>query len=195
MRNPFRLKNLRLRFLPFYLAGGALLLVVRPEPVGGWIGLVCIFVGALLRSWGAGHLVKSERLTVTGPYAWVRHPLYLGTLLVGVGFALMLGGWLSLAILGAFLSWFLLGYFPRKERSESSRLEELHGSVFCDYRAAVPALIPRLHAWRPEQPGVRLGDSELRWSLDRYSENNELGTLLGLLAGVACLGLRTWWVQ
>jgi protein-S-isoprenylcysteine O-methyltransferase Ste14 len=195
MRNPFRLKNLRVRFLVLYLAGCALVLFVHPEPVAWWVGLVGIVAGALLRGWGAGHLVKGERLTITGPYAWVRHPLYLGTLLVGVGFALMLGGWLSLAILGIFLLWFLLDYFPRKERSESSRLEALHGAVFSDYRAAVPALIPRLHAWRPRQSGARICGSELRWSLERYSENNELGALLGLLAGVACFGLRMWWVQ
>ena len=64
MRNPFRLKNLRLRFLPLYLAGCALLLVVRPEPVAWCIGLVGILAGALLRSWGAGHLVKGDRMTV-----------------------------------------------------------------------------------------------------------------------------------
>ena len=193
MRNPIRLKNLRPRFLPFYLVAGGLLLFVRPEAAAYLAGLAAVLAGVLLRTWGAGHLVKSERLTVTGPYAWVRHPLYAGTLLVGVGIALMPGGWLSLAMLAVFLAWFLLAYFPRKEHSEAARLEALHGRVFADYRAEVPALIPRLRAWRPAAPDGQPGDP-LGWSLDRYSENNELGTLLGLIALSICFGLRTWLV-
>ncbi len=193
VRNPIRLKNLRPRFLPFYLVAGVLLLSVRPEPAAYLAGLAAVLAGALLRTWGAGHLVKSEHLTVTGPYARMRHPLYAGTLLVGVGFALMPGGRLSLAMLAVFLVWFLLAYFPRKERLEAARLEELHGRVFADYRAEVPALIPRLQPWRPAGADRQPSDP-LRWSLARYSENNELGTLLGLIAFSICLGLRTWLV-
>jgi protein-S-isoprenylcysteine O-methyltransferase Ste14 len=190
VRNPIRLKNLRPRFLPFYLVAGVLLFAVRPEPATYLAGLALVAIGALLRGWGAGHLVKSERLTLTGPYAWMRHPLYAGTLLVGVGFALMPGGWPSLAMLTVFLLWYLLGYFPRKERSEAARLEALHGRAFEDYRAQVPALLPRLRAWRPQAAGCAA--DRQRWSLDRYSENNELGTLLGLIALSLGFGLRTW---
>ena len=128
MRNPIRLKNLRPRFLPFYLVAGVLLLCVRPEPA---------------------------------------------------------------AYLAVFLAWFLLAYFPRKEHSEAARLEALHGRVFADYRAEVPALIPRLQPWRPAVAD-RLSSDPLRWSLARYSENNELGTLLGLIACSIGFGLRTW---
>jgi protein-S-isoprenylcysteine O-methyltransferase Ste14 len=193
VRNPIRLKNLRPRFLPLYLVGGVLLFYVRPEPATYLAGLAAVGVGALLRTWGAGHLVKSECLTVTGPYAWMRHPLYAGTLLVGLGFGLMLGGWLSPAILGVFLLWFLLVYFPRKERSEATRLEGLHGRAFAAYRAEVPALVPRLRAWRPAAADGWPGDRR-RWSFDCYSENNELGTLLGLIACCVGFGLRTWLV-
>jgi len=194
MRNPFRVKNLRVRFLPLYAAAVLLLFVVRPRPVEYGVGLLAILAGASLRTWGAGHLVKSESLTFTGPYAHVRHPLYLGTLLIGSGLAVMLGGAWALLLLVLFLPWFFLRYFPRKERSEAARLEALHGSAFREYRAAVPALLPRLSAWTPGPAAGARADAGRRWSLDRYSENNELGTLLALLALAAAFGVRTWMV-
>ncbi len=190
MRNPVRLKNLRMRFVPFYVAGFALLLWVRPTPVEYLAGLVAVIPGAALRSWGAGHLVKTTNLTITGPYARMRHPLYVGTLLCGTGIAVMLGGWWGLGVLGVFLPWFFLAYFPRKERVESARLEALYGDAFARYRAEVPALLPRLIAWTPSLQAAALGDASRRWSLDRYWENNELGTLLALLACVLVFGIR-----
>jgi hypothetical protein len=115
-------------------------------------------------------------------------------LLVGAGISLMVGGWWALAVLAVFLPWFFLRYFPRKERTESARLEEHYGPAFTTYRAAVPALLPRWHAWSPA-PDALPGDSAARrWTLDRYSENNELGTLLGVIACVAAFGLRTAYV-
>ena len=194
MRNPFRVKNLRVRFLPLYTAAVLLLFVVRPRPVEYALGLFAILAGAALRTWGAGHLVKSASLTVTGPYAHLRHPLYLGTLLVGSGVAVMLGGIFAVGLLALFLPWFFLRYFPRKEGSEAARLEELHGIAFCEYRAAVPALLPRLAAFDPG-PAVReRTNADRRWSLERYSDNNELGTLLALLALAVAFGVRTWMV-
>jgi protein-S-isoprenylcysteine O-methyltransferase Ste14 len=190
MRNPIRLKNLRSRFIPFYLAGAVLLWLVRPEPLAYAAGLVAVLSGAALRSWGAGHLVKTDELTVTGPYARVRHPLYLGTLLVAVGFALMVGSWASLVALAIFLPWFFLSYFPRKEEAEARRLETRYGEAFTAYRAEVPALFPRLHPW---VPAGRAG-APARWSLDHYSTNNELGTLLALVLCVTLFGLRAWMV-
>lgn len=196
MRNPIRVKNLRLRFAPLYLAAVALLFVVQPGASVYAAGAALIVLGAALRSWGAGHLVKTEQLTVSGPYAFLRHPLYLGTLLAGVGVALMAGGWWAAGVLTFFLPWFFLVYFPRKEASESVRLEGCYGEAFREYRAAVPALLPRL---TPFEPSLALEDlafsdrhwSDRHWSLARYSKNNELGTLLGLVALVVLFGIRT----
>ena len=121
----------------------------------------------------------------------MRHPLYAGTLLAGAGFGIIAGGLLTLAILPTFAIWFFVSYFPRKERSESSRLAQLYGEGFTAYRDAVPALFPTLSPWRPADLSVGLGDPELRWSLERYTENNEFGTLLALLVGLLAFGART----
>ena len=92
MRNPVRLKNLRLRFLPAYAIGGCALWLSRPSAPGLALGLLFVLGGAALRGWAAGHLIKTDAFCVAGPYAHLRHPLYCGTLLIGVGFALMLSG-------------------------------------------------------------------------------------------------------
>ncbi|MGE4606300.1 MAG: isoprenylcysteine carboxylmethyltransferase family protein, partial [Myxococcota bacterium] len=168
-----------------------LLFWVRPTLSEYLVGLVAVLLGAALRTWGAGHLVKTTSLTISGPYAWVRHPLYVGTLLCGSGIAVMFGGWWALGVLAVFLLWFFLVYFPRKERLESARLEALYGEAFARYRSEVPALRPRLATWRPSPQDTPVGgDPSCRWSLERYSENNELGTLLALLACMVVFGVR-----
>ena len=187
MRNPIRLKNLNLRFLPWYAIGLAVLILHRPAPTSLWAGLPLLVLGTALRSWGAGHLVKNDALTTTGPYAHLRHPLYLGTILIGTGFAIAVGGWIGVGVVAVLWPWFALRYFPRKERIEGERLEVRYGSRFAAYRAGVPALWPR---WRPwsgrDMPDSRPGG----WTLARYSENNELGTLLAVVAGWSAFYLR-----
>jgi len=189
MRNPIRPKNLSLRFVPLYLAGGALLILFPPAAERFVWALPPIVLGVLLRGWGAGHLVKNHELTISGPYAHLRHPLYLGTLLVGTGFGLLVGGWMALVVLACLWPWFALRYFPRKDRSESARLESLYGERFARYRAAVPALRPRLGPWR--EAGAKASARE--WALERYSDNNELGTLLAITGGVLVFWLRCRW--
>jgi protein-S-isoprenylcysteine O-methyltransferase Ste14 len=190
MRNPIRLKNLSLRLAPLYAA--AILLIALSEI--RWpalcLGALPIAAGLLLRSWGAGHLVKNERFTVSGPYAYLRHPLYLGTLLVGLGYALALGGWTSLVGLALVLPWFFLSYFPRKERVEAERLERLYGGDFVRYREEVPALLPRLQAWEPAADGPPMEAPEPRWSARCWDANNEQGTLLAVIAGLCLMALR-----
>ena len=189
MRNPIRLKNLNARFLPLYLAGVALLVFYPPQREIIARVLPLIGLGVWLRGWGAGHLVKNDELTVSGPYAYLRHPLYVGTILIATGFAIAVGGGLSLLALVVIWPWFALRYFPRKERSESLRLETRYGERFIRYHEAVPALVPRLRAWADqEERGIEA--SHRGWALDRYSDNNELGTLLAVLAGVIVFWLR-----
>jgi hypothetical protein len=166
-------------------------------------------MGLVIRSWGAGHLVKNDLLVRSGPYAYVRHPFYLGTLCIGVGFAAMLGGYSAAAALAVLLPWFFGFYFPRKERLEAQRLAGLYGEAFERYRAAVPALWPMRGPYvpspapSPPRSGER-ADNETaratesqeplpaeseRWSWARYDGNNELGTLLACLAGLAVVGV------
>jgi len=189
VRNPFRVKNLHLRFLPAAIAGVALLAWSRPQAASVAAGAPLVLAGLALRAWAVGHLVKTERFTVTGPYAYVRHPLYLGTLAIGVGAALMLGGWPACAGIAAVAGWFGWSYLPRKERAESERLLARHGEAYARYRREVPALVPRLVPWRPgEAAPVEAGDGS--WRLERFDANNELGTLIAVGVAVSLIGLR-----
>ena len=190
MRNPIRLKNLKLRFALLYGLGILAVIFLRPHPLSIGVGGGLVILGAALRGWGAGHLVKNNCLTVTGPYAHLRHPLYAGTLLVGTGFVLIAGGPASLLLMAVFLPWFFMLYFPRKERIESERLVLLYGDRYACYRDAVPALLPAFRAWRPRVDEVVGEEFSRSWNSQRYVDNNELGTLIALLAGLLVLALR-----
>lgn len=158
--------------------GLAWLALAEPSPASLAAGGLVAALGAALRVWGAGHLVKTDLLAVTGPYAHLRHPLYAGTLLAVLGLAAA-AGWRSFALVVAvFVPFFGLYYLPYKERIESARLESRHGEVYARFHRAVPALWPRLRAWRPapvaEAP---------RWSGARFHANHEAGVTLAITVG------------
>ena len=187
MRHPFRRKTLSPRLLPVYALAALLFWMARPTPLGFCMGLVLITAGEALRVWGAGHLVKNDVLTLTGPYAHVRNPLYAGTLLIGLGFALAAGGVAGRIVLPVGIALFFLYYFPYKERIESARLERFYGAPYTRYRAAVPALLPAVSAWRPDGETGAVG---FAWSAERFAGNDESGTLLAVVIGVVALALR-----
>jgi protein-S-isoprenylcysteine O-methyltransferase Ste14 len=182
MEWPSPKKVLRLRLVPAYVLGALGLWLADPRPLGFALGLVLVAGGEGLRAWGAGHLVKNDTLTVSGPYAWLRHPLYAGTLLIGLGFIAMAGGpvlWLlPLGIL-----FFFLYYFPYKDRIESARLERLYGEPYALYRAAIPAFLPAASPWRDV-------GAPRPWSAGRFHANNEGGTAFAVALGVAVLAVR-----
>ena len=187
MRHPFRRKNLSPRLLPLYALAIAGFLLARPSPASFLLGSLLVAAGAVLRFWGAGYLVKNDRLTLAGPYAHLRHPLYAGTLCLALGFGVIASGWALVLVLGAFLPLFFLYYLPYKERVESARLEQRHGSAYTEYRRAVPALIPSLSPFTPSQGAAASG---ARWSLQRLRDNDETGTLLGIGVALLLLALR-----
>ena len=188
VRHPFRRKNASPRLFPFYAIIAMLFWVARPTPYSFALGLPLLVAGAALRIWGAGHLVKTDRLTVTGPYSHLRHPLYAGTLLVALGFGVASGWWgvglVALAVLPLFFGY----YLPYKDRVESERLVDRYGDDYAGYRAEVPALIPRWHAFSP--PRGWSHDAEGVWRWERFHENDEFGTLFGIFVGLALLLMR-----
>jgi protein-S-isoprenylcysteine O-methyltransferase Ste14 len=188
VRHPFRRKNLSPRLLPYYLIAALVLLLAEPTPLYFGLGTVVVCAGAALRAWGAGHLVKNDRLIVAGPYAHLRHPLYAGTLLLGIGFGIIAGGWGLALILAGFLPIFFLYYLPYKERIESARLERRYGGAYSRYRAAVRALLPALAPWTPSDDGSE-GVAE-HWRAERFRDNGEIGTLIGVGIALALFALR-----
>jgi protein-S-isoprenylcysteine O-methyltransferase Ste14 len=135
-------------------------------------GLPVSALGLLLRGWATGYLEKNIRLAESGPYAYVRNPLYLGTLLVAAGLVIATRRWL-LAVL--FAAVFILIYLPVIELEEQ-HLRHLF-PTFEAYAQRVPALWPTRPA---SQSGARF-----QWAL--YVRNREYQALLGWLAGIALL--------
>jgi protein-S-isoprenylcysteine O-methyltransferase Ste14 len=138
-------------------------------------GLPISLLGLALRAWAAGHLEKNTTLADGGPYAYVRNPLYIGTLLTAAGLVIASRRW-ELGLLFAVV--FLLIYLPVVE------LEEQHlRKIFADYAEyaqRVPKLLPRIGASSPKR---------FRWSV--YLKNQEYQALLGFLVGAAVLVWKT----
>jgi len=188
MRHPFRRKNLSSRLVPLYGLAAVAFVFADPTAIGLAVGGALVCAGMAIRVWGAGHLVKNESLTVSGPYAHLRHPLYAGTLLLGIGFAVTAGGVALALVLACFAPLFFAYYLPYKDRVESARLERRYGAAFAAYRAEVRPLIPSLTPWRPR--GALALERCRRWSSARFRENDEAGTLVGVGLAFLLLALR-----
>ncbi len=183
-RHPFRRKTLKPRTGVLYIAGAAALFAARPEPAFFAAGFVAIAIGQSLRLWATGYLLKTDELTTAGPYAHLRHPLYVGSLLMGCGFALVAGRTVAMVVIPLGLIFYFGYYLHYKERVESERLEAIYGDDFRAYRANVRMIIPRLSPWHPPSQ-----TESPPWRLDRVIENDEqtafVYTVLALTAIVA----------
>lgn len=155
----------------FVLLAAFVWLATPSLPSLAW-GLPVSMAGLALRAWAAGHLEKNMALAESGPYAWVRNPLYLGTLTIAAGFVVAARRW-ELALL--FAAVFVLVYLPAVELEEQY-LATLF-PAFADYKRRVPKLAPR----PPREPGAK----PFRWSA--YRRNEEYRALAGFLLGAAVL--------
>ncbi len=172
--NRLRLKAVWLLVVPF-------LWLCRPTLELVLIGASIAGAGLLLRAWAAGTIHKEEDLTTSGPYAFTRNPLYLGSFLIGIGVTVAGGHWIWTALFVAFFS----VVYARTMASEARRLTELFGERYRTYALHVPAFLPRPTPFRPGRPdrsgGFRLG---------QYRRNREWEALLGGLAAFAFLALK-----
>lgn len=176
-----------------YLGIAILIYFSRPTLISITLGLVPILAGQGLRVWAAGHLVKNKRLTTTGPYAYVKNPLYVGAITIVLGFCIVgMPPWnltlswrdprLILYIL--FVAAFFLYYMPRKMKIEGDRLRRIYGDAYTRYEQSVPDMLPRLTPYRS-------GDDS-RWSWRQTVDNSEHGTIMSLGVGLTLILLRTW---
>ncbi len=166
---------------------GVGLWLAQPSAASLALGAPFVIAGCLLRAWGAGYLVKTDRLVVSGPYAYLRNPLYLGTLMIGGGLALIAASPLAYGVLALFVLGYFAYYMPYKNRIESARLESLYGDAFRRYVVAEPRLVPRIYAYTPLPADRTVSGS---WERERFAENNEVGTALAVALGVLAMLLR-----
>jgi protein-S-isoprenylcysteine O-methyltransferase Ste14 len=162
----------RLRVPAGFLLVASFLYLAAPDARSLSIGVPIAFGGLLLRAWAAGHLEKNQQLAVSGPYAMVRNPLYLGTLIVALGFVIAARRW----ELGVIFAVVFGGVYLPVIELEEQHLRKLFPS-YEDYASRVPVLLPR---WRrPVNPK--------RFQARLYMVNQEYQAGLGFLAGLAVL--------
>lgn len=174
------------KFIVFITALGILALA-KPEPVLFGIGLGLAAAGEALRLWGCGHLRKNQDVIMSGPFAYVKNPLYVGTFLIACGFCLMASNpgepsrYILYVVLPLFIVVFFFYYFPYKVQVEGDRLRRRFGEKFDEYDKNVPNFFPRLTPY---------GGSKLRWDHSLLFENSEHGILFIVLAGSALIATK-----
>ncbi|HHX39816.1 MAG TPA: isoprenylcysteine carboxylmethyltransferase family protein [Armatimonadetes bacterium] len=157
------------------------MLVAEPRPALYLVGVMAVVAGQAMRFWAAGYIVKATQLTTTGPYAHVRNPLYLGSLLITLGWGTMSG---RLVVAVVLLAVFALTH-ALAIRSEESYLGERFGEEFDDYCRRVPRLFPRL------RPGAS-GSGNYSWRRALQCDG-EGWTSLGVAALAGLYATRFWW--
>ena len=143
-------------------------------------GAGLIVPGLLIRALASGHVRKNEALATSGPYAYTRNPLYLGSLLMGLGFALAARSWwVGVVLVVVFLAIYLPVIFD-EENFLRTKFPD-----FDHYATRVPRMFPRLTPHSNNKKEV-----PSRFSLALYSKHREYNALLGALAMVAALILK-----
>jgi protein-S-isoprenylcysteine O-methyltransferase Ste14 len=145
------------------------------------LSLALVLPGLWLRAYAAGYVKKNRELTVTGPYAYIRNPLYLGSMLIAAGFAVALMNWPVALVLAC---GFALIYIPVIASEEQFLRSTFAG--FDDYCRQVPRLIPRLTAARIARPqedtagaGQPSAESKAGFSFQLYLKHREYNSAIG----------------
>jgi len=171
----------KIRRVPLFIGAFLLVIYAKPKFPGILIGMMLIFLGEGIRIWAAGHLQKNEVLTVTGPYAFVKNPLYIGSIFITAGFCILAD---NIFIMAAAFFMFCFHYIPYKKKVEGDRLRKIFGDRFDDYDEKVPEYLPR---WTP------YSHEDLSWQFKCFIENSEEGILLIVLAGMILILSRPYW--
>ena len=153
----------------------------RPDWRALALGAGIAVLGLWLRAFASGYVKKARELTTTGPYAYTRNPLYLGSIIIATGFAVAARSWWLVA---GMLAMFLAIYVP-VIRFEERLLRELFPNDFDAYVARVPRLLPRLRA---EKSGVAGG-----FSRELYLRHREYQAAIGAALMFAALAVKMIW--
>lgn len=137
-----RFRKLRLYFAwPFAIV---VAIFAKSTNQGFWMGAPVIAIGETIRIWAHGYLRKARQLATSGPYAYVRNPLYLGNFLIGLGFCLII--WHPIVVAVFVIGFFIVYWLTVK--GEEQRLTFKFGDAYLDYFRSVPRFLPSLVPYR-----------------------------------------------
>lgn len=163
------LATLARRRVPLGFAVAAVTLALARPTWPAWqAGLLVAIGGEAIRIWAAGHLEKSREVTMSGPYRWVRHPLYVGSVVLAIGVVLAAHS-IVVAVLAAL---YLGSTITAAIRTEEAFLRKTFGESYDRYRRS------------EGEPMVR------HFSIERAIRNREYRAVTGLAIGFALLALK-----
>jgi len=153
--------------------------LARPTRTSLVAGALLLLPGLLLRGFASGYVQKDQQLTTSGPYAYTRNPLYLGSLILAAGFALAARSWWVVAFMVAV---FVAVYIPVIAGEERFLRETF--PEYEDYARQVPRFLPRSTPF-----AGRHGE----YSSELYWKHREYNAALGCVAVLAILVIRLVW--
>lgn len=153
-----------------YVLGIAAFVLAEPTVASLALGATIGGAGEALRIWAAGHLEKGREITRSGPYSLTRHPLYLGSAIMGAGFAIAAR---SLAV-AVMVGVYLVVTITAAIQSEEAHLTDKFGHAYPEYRDG------------RGEVGSR------RFTVERALRNREYRALAGFIAVIALLAARIY---
>ena len=162
-----------------YAVGVLAVLLARPNALSMLLALPLVVAGEALRLWASGHIEKTRRLATGGPYAHTRNPLYVGSVLLALGFATAsASSWVVLAAAA-----YVLAFYPSVIREEAGFLRQTFPEQYGLWARDVPLFFPRMSA---------AGPRETTFSWPRVAANREWRTAAAIPVVVALLVARRW---
>ena len=162
----------RLRVALGFVIGALVFVLARPSQATVAVGMTLAACGEAIRFWAAGHLQKSREVTVSGPYRWTAHPLYLGSTIMGIGLAIACASVVVALLIGVYLATTVTAAIT----SEEAYLRRMFGEQYDLYRHGVAL--------------KRASGSRRRFSLAQAMANREYRAVVGLVVAVLLLLLK-----
>lgn len=157
-----------------FTLGLVFIILSKPRPLSIIIGLPIIILGESFRTLSSGYIKKNSSISMGGPYSITRNPLYVGNLLIGLGFVIVANRPILVPL---FLILFGFIYHATIEEEEKN-LRQRFGTEFSAYMASVPRFFPRFWQWKR-------GEEYFNWSL--VIKHREHITWLGIGSGILLL--------
>jgi len=140
--------------------------------------LLLVVPGLWLRAYASGYVKKNRELTQTGPYAYTRNPLYLGSMLMAAGFAVALLSWPVALVLTIMFAVIYVPTIASEERFLRATFPE-----FGEYCRRVPRLVPRLTPSKVSGNDGALGS----FAMSLYLKHREYNAAIGAALLYICL--------
>ncbi|HMK29781.1 MAG TPA: isoprenylcysteine carboxylmethyltransferase family protein [Terriglobales bacterium] len=164
-----------------FLFAALYLWLAHPSGLSILAGGAIALGGVALRAAASGHVKKNEALTTTGPYAYTRNPLYLGSVIIAAGFAVAARSWWLVAAMALLFVTIYVPVIQSEEAFLGQRFPE-----FADYAQRVPRLLPRF--------GKVTKDAGT-FSSQLYLQHREYNAAMGTAAMLAALVAKLLWFQ